>query len=127
MAPVLVESSDNHAVVHDPVNSDWMSLVGAIDGERFDILARRYYLALHHFRRQRARPPLPGLVEILAQDKRIRPLNNGLQGQVVCAGVYISSLRDVGRDGLVAVCLCWPPHIACIGGRTEGGRADAGM
>lgn len=70
MAPVLFESSDNHAVVHDPVNSDWMSLVGAIDGERFDILARRYYLALHHFRRQRARPPLPGLVEILAQDKQ---------------------------------------------------------
>lgn len=69
-APVLFESSDNHAVLHDPVNHDWVTLTGALDGKRFDMLARRYYLALQHFRQQRARPPLPGRLEIIAAGKQ---------------------------------------------------------
>lgn len=69
-APVLFESSDNHAVLQDPVNHDWVTLLRALDGERFATLARRYYLALQHFRQQRARPPLPGHLEIVATSKQ---------------------------------------------------------
>jgi hypothetical protein len=70
IAPVLFESSDNHAVLQDPVNKDWVRLLEAIDGERFGTLARRYYLALQHFRKQRTRPPLPGQLEIVAEGKQ---------------------------------------------------------
>jgi len=70
IAPVLFESSDHHAVLQDPVNQDWVGLVAAIAGERFAILARRYYLALQHFRKQRTRPPLPGQLEIVAEGKQ---------------------------------------------------------
>jgi hypothetical protein len=78
IAPVLFESSDNHAVLRDPVNQDWVKLVGAIDGERFATLARRYYLALHHLRKQSARPPLPGQLEIMAEGKQ-----QALEGMLV--------------------------------------------
>lgn len=69
-APVLFEFSDNHAVLQDPVNHDWVTLIGAIDGKRFDTLARRYYLALQHFRQWRVRPPLPGQLEIVARGQQ---------------------------------------------------------
>jgi hypothetical protein len=69
-ALVLFESSDTHAVLQDPVNHDWVTLLGALDGKRFDTLARRYYLALQHFRQQRTRPPLPGRPEIVAAGKQ---------------------------------------------------------
>ena len=69
-APVLFESSDNHAVLQDPVNNDWVKLIEAIDGERFEMLARRYYLALQHLRKQRARPALPGQLEIVAEGRQ---------------------------------------------------------
>jgi hypothetical protein len=52
------------------VNHDWVMLTGVIDGERFDMLARRYYLGLQHLRQQRTRPPLPGQVEIVAAGKQ---------------------------------------------------------
>jgi hypothetical protein len=69
-ALVLFESSDDYAVVHDPVNEDWVALVGAIDEARFGVLARRYYLALSHLRSQRARPALPGSTEVAAQNRQ---------------------------------------------------------
>jgi len=69
-APALFESSGEYAVVRDPVNEDWVALVGAIEGERFEVLARRYYLALYHFRRQQARPPLPGQTQVEAQSRQ---------------------------------------------------------
>ena len=69
-ASVLFESSDNLAVLQDPANADWLALVQAIDGDRFDDLARRYYIALYNFRKQQNRPALPGTVEIAAEGKQ---------------------------------------------------------
>ena len=68
--PVLFESSDTHAVLQDPVNKDWVILLESIDEERFGSVARRYYLALSHFRRQPARSALPGQLEIMAAGKQ---------------------------------------------------------
>ncbi len=68
--PVLFESSDDHAILQDPVNKDWVALLESLDEERFGILARRYYLALSHFRRQPARSALPGQLEIVAASKQ---------------------------------------------------------
>lgn len=68
--PVLFESSDHHAVLQDPANKDWVALLESIDEERFGPVSRRYYLALSHFRRQRARAPLPGQLEIMAVGKQ---------------------------------------------------------
>jgi hypothetical protein len=67
---MLFESSDDYAVVRDPVNEDWVALVGAIDGARFGVLARRYYLALSHLRSQQARPDLPGATEVVAAGRQ---------------------------------------------------------
>ena len=68
--PVLFESSDDHAVVQDPVNKDWVALLESIHAERFGTVARRYYLALSHLRRQSKRARLPGQVEIMAASKQ---------------------------------------------------------
>jgi len=70
IAHVLFESSGNHAVVEDSANDDWVALIGALDGERFDVLVQRYYLAQSHFRKQRARPALPGQIEVEADGKQ---------------------------------------------------------
>jgi len=67
--PVLFQSTDSHAVLSDPVNQDWLALVHAVDGDCFELLARRYYLALNHLRRQPIRPALPGQVELQANNK----------------------------------------------------------
>ena len=69
-AQALFESSGDHAVVEDPVNEDWVALLTALDDERFDVLTRRYYLALYHFRKQQARPALPGQTEVEAQSRQ---------------------------------------------------------
>lgn len=69
-ALALFESTGDHAVVQDPVNEDWVALVAALDNERFDVLDRRYYLALRHFRKQLVRPALPGRTEVEAQSKQ---------------------------------------------------------
>lgn len=69
-APALFESSGEFAVLQDPVNDDWVALIGAIAGERFEVLARRYYLALSHFRKQHAHPALPGQTVVEAQSKQ---------------------------------------------------------
>jgi hypothetical protein len=110
--PVLFESSDSHAVLQDPVNKDWVALLGAINEERFGAVARRYYLALSHFRRQPARSALPGQLEIVAagkqqaqqemlgvweQRKASRKLADGEQAADVLVSPYSStaSLRHV--------------------------------
>jgi hypothetical protein len=68
-ALVLFESSDQIAVVSNPVNHEWVTVADAVCGVRFDVLARRYYLALQHFRKQEARPTLPGRVAVFAAGK----------------------------------------------------------
>lgn len=70
MTQVLFESSGEHAVIHDEVNEDWVTLLAALGDERLDVLARRYYLALYHFRKQSARPALPGQTELEAQSRQ---------------------------------------------------------
>ncbi len=69
-APVLFESTDHFAIVRDPANEDWVTLITAICGRAFEILARRYYVALYHFRKQRRRSCLPGTVEIDAAGRQ---------------------------------------------------------
>ncbi len=68
-ALLLFESSDNDAVLNDPANEDWVALLNELDDGRFNLLARRYYLALRHFRKQAARPSLPGQETIRAQGR----------------------------------------------------------
>ena len=68
--PVLFESTAHLAVVENPVNSDWVALLDAISGDHFETLARRYYIGLSHFRKQRVRPALPGQIEIEAEGKQ---------------------------------------------------------
>ena len=69
-APVLFESSGDYEVIVDPINEDWVSLLALLDDNRLDEPARRYYLALYHFRKQRARPDLPGRTEIFASSRQ---------------------------------------------------------
>jgi hypothetical protein len=69
-APVLFESSDNLATQQDPANQDWVALIRALEGSSIERLARRYYLALCHFRQRRLRPPLPGVIEIEAPNRQ---------------------------------------------------------
>jgi len=69
-ALALFESTGHHAVVQDPANEEWVALLGEIEGAHYEVLARRYYLALSHFRRQRVRPALPGQVEVWAPSKQ---------------------------------------------------------
>jgi hypothetical protein len=68
--PLLFESSDNSSVVEDAANADWVAIINAIDGPAFDVLVRRYYQALYHFRSQRERPALRGAIEVVAQDRQ---------------------------------------------------------
>lgn len=63
-ALALFESTDAVAVLRDPVNEDWLTVVGAISGPVFEDLECRYYLGLRHFRDQPTRPLLPGQVEL---------------------------------------------------------------
>lgn len=68
--PVLFESSENSAVLDDPTNEAWVSVIRAMDGRRYDVLARRYHEALSHFRRQPRRPALPDTVEVVAESRQ---------------------------------------------------------
>lgn len=69
-ALVLFESIDSPAVLADPANRDWVAVVNAVIGEAFEVLVRRYYMALHHFRRHPRRPALPGRTEVKAPSKK---------------------------------------------------------
>ena len=108
--PVLFESSDDHAVVQDPVNKDWVALLESVDEERFGNGVRRYYLALSHFRRQRTRSALPGQLEIVAvgkqqaqqemlavweQRKASRQLSEGEQGADVLVNAAPPNVDDL--------------------------------
>ncbi len=59
-AQVLFESTDSPAVLNDPTNLDWLTVVHTVGGEIYDLQARRYYIALYHLRKQGQRPDLPG-------------------------------------------------------------------
>jgi hypothetical protein len=82
-APVLVESTDSRSVVSDPVNVVWLGLVRGIDGLVFELIARCYYLALHHFRSCSSRPVVPGVISLCAADKQQaqRELHQQLRAQ----------------------------------------------
>jgi hypothetical protein len=69
-AQVLFESTDSPAVLNDPINVDWLSVVHAVDGQSYELLARRYYIALYHLRKQHQRPDLPGTIFVEAQGKQ---------------------------------------------------------
>lgn len=68
--PVLFESSDNSAVLQDPVNEDWLAVVNTIGGECYEVLARRYYVALYHWRSQVCRPELRDRIHVQAPGKQ---------------------------------------------------------
>jgi len=67
---ILFESTDADSVLSDPVNEDWLAIVRGVAGELYDDVARRYYLALNHFRRQRYRSPLQGRKEYSGSSKQ---------------------------------------------------------
>ncbi len=69
-AIVFFESTTATSVLQDPANEDWLAITKAVSGPRHELLARRYYLALAHFRRQPKRPALPGRVEVNASGKQ---------------------------------------------------------
>jgi len=69
-ATLLFESTDNPAVLRDEVNEDWVAVLEALGSAPFWILARRYYVALHHFRKQSQRPHLPGTIELTASGQQ---------------------------------------------------------
>lgn len=66
-ALLLLESTENHAVLTDPANADWVTLLEQLDDEYLNKLDRRYYLALHNFRKQRSRPLVTGQIPIVAE------------------------------------------------------------
>ena len=63
---VLFESTDAQSVLSDTANEDWLSVVRAIAGELYEDVARRYYTALSHFRRQQRRSALQGQKKVSA-------------------------------------------------------------
>lgn len=67
---LLFESTTANAVWKDPANEDWLAVVRGVSGKTYNLLARRYYLALAHFRRQANRAALPGRVEVKAEGKQ---------------------------------------------------------
>lgn len=69
-ALVLFESTDAHSVLSDPANEDWLAVVQGVDGELYEDIVRRYYLALSHFRRQGRRSALQGRKEVSASSKQ---------------------------------------------------------
>ena len=95
LAPVLVQSSNSHAVVSDPANEAWLGLCHSVSGPTFDALARCYYLALNHFRRFVRRPVMPGVIEVFADNKHQaqKDLHAELQ-----AGSELETFVTVGPD-----------------------------
>lgn len=69
-ALVLFESTTARSVCEDPANEDWIGVLDALVGEPYERLARRYYLALAHFRQQPRRPALPGRLQVVAESKQ---------------------------------------------------------
>ena len=69
-APVLFESTDAVEVQRDPANEVWLAVVAAVCGALFDVLARRYYAALYHFRQRRHRAQLQNRTEVVASSRQ---------------------------------------------------------
>lgn len=67
---LLFQSSDNQSVLEDPANQGWLSVIWQITGPWWEILARRYYIGLHHLRRQRRRSQHRDLIEVDAETKQ---------------------------------------------------------
>ena len=68
-ALLLFESTSTTAVMKDHENREWVGLLRSISGRSYELLERRYYLALGHFRSRRKRPRLPGQLEVTAPSK----------------------------------------------------------
>ncbi|MCP3997645.1 MAG: hypothetical protein GY722_21680, partial [bacterium] len=64
------ESTGRRRVIEEEANQDWVELIAAVDGSRFERLARRYYLALYHFRKMQQRPTHPGRTQIHAGSRQ---------------------------------------------------------
>ena len=92
-ALVMFESNDSPAVLSDPANREWVAVVAAVSGESFEILTRRYYMALYHFRRQQRRSPLPGRTEVSAKGRK-----GALQGMLDLLTARRAS-PDAEREG----------------------------
>jgi hypothetical protein len=69
-ALALFESSDNVALAANPINQVWLTMMAAVSGPRLEVLARRYYLALQHFRRPRRRPAPQGRATVVAAGRK---------------------------------------------------------
>lgn len=67
---VLFESTDAPAVLEDPANADWLAVVAGVDGVLFDLVARRYYLALADYRRASGGTTVPDRLELFAEDMK---------------------------------------------------------
>ena len=70
LLPVLFQAAEDQRVLDDPVNEDWLAIVRSVAGPRFEVIERRYYLALYDFRKQRPRPVLPNQRAIDADGKQ---------------------------------------------------------
>lgn len=103
--PLLFESSDNSAVVNDAANADWVAIIDAIGGPAFELVARRYYQALSHFRRQYARPALRGATEVSAENKQLalggilelmeeRKARRRREGDGTAADIFVDATPD---------------------------------
>ncbi len=103
-ALALFESTDSPAVLSDPANQDWLTVVGAVSGERYETLAKRYYLALYHLRKHPHRPVLRDTLQIVAEGKQqalqgmLGVLEerkaNSKRGAVSAADVFIDATPD---------------------------------
>ncbi len=69
-ALVLFESMDAAAVLGDPANEDWLAVVSYVGGRMYELVERRYYVALHHFRSRSHRAALPGRREVDAETRQ---------------------------------------------------------
>lgn len=70
LLPVLFQAEDDQRVLDDPVNEEWLAVVREVAGPRFEVVERRYYLALYDFRKQKPRPALPNQRAIDAKGKQ---------------------------------------------------------
>lgn len=93
-AAVLFESTDAPAVLNDPANEDWVAVVRAVGGARYELLSRRYYTALYDLRRQRHRAALPGRTQVTAPSRQ-----DALQGMLaVLTERKVSKKEEDGAD-----------------------------
>lgn len=94
---VMFESNDSPAVLSDPVNQDWLTLINTVSGERYETLAKRYYLALYHLRNQQYRPALLGVPRIAAKGKQqaLQGMLQVIEGRKSNSKQSVDSATDV--------------------------------